>query len=72
MANVVNYHIHIRTSFSRDGWLLIWKKDPQKGFQTMERIRPMTKQEIINHVKYKRKYGLKIWLHRYVYEGLKW
>ena len=60
----INYHLHVRTSYSKDGYIVLWKIDPQKELTTMEISREMTHQEIINHVKERKQFGLKPWLNR--------
>lgn len=70
MADVINYHIHMTTSFSRDGYMTITKNNVQTGHSTTEKFRKMTKKEIIRHVKYRKAFKMPVWLNKNIYEGL--
>ena len=36
----INYHLHVRTSYSKDGYIVLWKIDPQAGTTTKEKMCP--------------------------------
>jgi hypothetical protein len=69
MAAGINYHLHCRTSYSKDGYILLWKIDPQAEKTTKEKIRKMTKKEIQDHVKFCDKMNKEYWLNNSVIWG---
>ena len=58
----INYHLHVRTSYSKDGYIVLWKIDPQAGTTTKEKIRKMTRKEIKNHVEFCDNINKNYWL----------
>jgi len=50
-VNGINYEIKVSTGFSKDGNLIKFTRNPQKGTAKKEIVRKLTKKEIVDHVK---------------------
>ena len=57
MSDGINYEIRISTSYSRDGHLIKFVRNPQKGTVKKEIIRKLTKKEILKSNKIRKQYG---------------
>ena len=70
MADGINYQIRVSTSYSRDGHLIKFIRNPQKGTVEKEVIRKLTKGEILKSVNISKQYGKKPWFNDDVLIGV--
>lgn len=59
MSAGINYEVKVRTSHSKDGYLLLWKRNPQTEEQTVEEIRELTGEEVRRSCRIRKQYGKK-------------